>query len=215
MDTLTEVKIEYRRLLRHVNYLEKRYSPAVARDLSACLRVWTELKEEIDNLAKLENWELKFNYAVTSKKLRQMSIDSDEFSLPLPGGARDSGAEVKTFKMYNRALNDKEIRLLYEQEKNNMTNRKVMKFSQWLDHRAFQLKTPDGNIQFSRNEVIEGVANLLGGSHPASVRKEVRQSDRYIKELMNNSILNWPMPYAILMESAQEIINVFKKKLAK
>jgi hypothetical protein len=218
MDPLDELKIEYKRLSRHINFLEKRFSPAVARDLAACLRNFVQLSDIIAQLTESNDWELKFAKDIVTKQLKRAHPAGESMSLPLPASVQSKDMQISGVSFYNHAISQEEVRALYEAGRNTRPVEMRMSFSSWLDNSAYQLKTKEGNRDISRRIFIDRGANLLGGTHPISnsVKSEYANwADPYIVDLLPIQVGLWPVPYTVLMETGQEILRVFKPYLQK
>jgi len=83
-----------------------------------------------------------------------------DFSFMQAGGAKTFGAEIKNAAVYNRALSDKEIKELYNKEKNEI-EQKPISLSEFKKSTCIIIN----KIKISREEVILYVGNKLGGSH--------------------------------------------------
>lgn len=217
MDSVEELRIEYKRLSRHTHFLEKRFSLAVARDLAASLRNWVQMSDVIDEIIKDASWTIKFAKEPNLKAYKKVRASGASISIPLPGSAQSKNMQIAGVNFYDRALSPEEIKALYEAGLNSRLMSQEMTFSDWLNNRAYQAHTNSGNKDISRRTFIDRAANLLGGTHPMCnfVQSEHADwADPYIIESLNMQIGLWPVPYSILMASAQEIIGVFKPYLA-
>lgn len=212
MQPLDELKIEYKRLSRHTNYLSKRFSAAVARDLAACLRNWVQLSSTIDTLTNEYEWDLRFSKQNSTKSAKSISRKGSSISIPLPATASTKDLQISGLRVFDRALPPEEVKKLYQSELSSRRSIQSMQLEVWLNHAAYQVKHDKASKDISRKIFIDRAANLLGGTHPISNYIEDEHAtwaDPYIVELLSTFTGHWPVPYAILMESAQEILRVF------
>lgn len=72
-----------------------------------------------------------------------------------------------------------------------------------------------GNLvrkSISREVLIRRVANTMGGSHPAGA-EALSDFDPAVQELMHTSVGGVPVPYFILLKSAQDILEIAPRLL--
>lgn len=212
MDSIDELKIEYKRLQRHVHFLEKRFSPSVARDLAACLRNWVQMAETISNVIRDESWDIKFSKETIPKILKKIRSKGTNFNVPLPGVVKAGGIQISGVSIYDRALSPDEVKQSYEAGLSSRPSMQIMSFDDWLNNSAYRVHVKGVGKDIPRRNFIDRSANLLGGTHPMCNFVESEHSDwsdPYIIDSLSIQIGLWPMPYAILMETAQEIIRAF------
>lgn len=217
MEPLDELKIEFTRLKRHVNFLEKRFSPAVARDLAACLRNFVQMADTINELITEHSWDVKFSKETLPKSLKKLRSNGASIAVPLPGSVKSKGIQISGVVIHDRVLSAEEVKQSYEAGLSSRPSSQKMSFEDWLNHSAYQVRTDASNKDIPRKIFIDRAANLLGGTHPMSnfVQTEhATWADPYIVDSLKTQVGLWPVPYAILMESAQEIIKVFDTHLA-
>lgn len=92
---------------------------------------------------------------------------------------------------------------------------KKTSFSSWMNSLAARVmlhSTETGALcrhDISREELIKGVANVLGGSHPQGGHNVVNDKDLIVSHLMLYRGFSLPVPYMALMKIAQDIIQAF------
>ncbi len=213
MEPVEELKIELKRLERHVNYLKKRFSSAVARDLAACLRNFVQLSAEIDRLITEQSWDIRFSKEALPKSIKRLRSSGSSWAVPLPGGVQSRNVQISGVVIQDRVLSPAEVRQSYEAGLSARPSRQKMSFEDWLSCCAYQVRTSKGNKDISRKVFIDRAANLLGGTHPMSCFVESEHAtwaDPYIVDSMKIQIGSYPLPCAILLESGQEILKVFQ-----
>lgn len=216
MEPLEELKIELKRLKRHENFLQKRFSSGVARDLATCLRNFVQMSDVINLLIIEQSWDIRFSKESLPKSLKRLRSNGATMAIPLPGSVQSNGIQISGVVVHNRALSPEEVRQSYETGLSSRPSRRNMSFVDWLNNSVYQVRSENGNKDISRKVFIERSASLLGGTHPMSNFVETEHAswaDPYIVGLLSTKIGLWPAPYAILMESAQEIIRAFKEHL--
>lgn len=210
LESYDELKIELKRLGRHVNYLERRFDIGVGRDLASTLRNLLQMVDKIDILCAKNGWTLTFPQQVKTKAMKRLQEGSDRF--PLTGSVITRGFSVSGVAFYNRALSADEIK---ELSKTPHYSSEPMTLRQWLNSSAWEFKINGTFRSVPRSEFIDRCANRLGGSHPMTVTNPDKEhwADNNIIELLNTQIAHMPAPFAVLLETSQTILKVLKPYL--
>jgi hypothetical protein len=213
VDVLVELKIEYQRMARHVGSLAVEFDAAVARDLSACLRNWVQMEQEIDALADSQKWRLSFRHHEKPRELKRLRSRGSFVSVPLPGGAQAEGFTIAAVVKHDRALTAEEVQRSFRLSRDSFSGSKVMRFSDFLSAEGVEFKVDGVSRAVSRRDFIDRCANRLGGTHPMSVATaEDKQhwSDAFILEMFELRVGPWPAPYAVLLETGQQLLETFE-----
>lgn len=97
-------------------------------------------------------------------------------------------------------------------------------YTQWLAGEAVKLSRRDEHgvllptLSISRHMFIKRVSNTMGASHPesdAGKTQYVNSFDAPIQALMRHKIADLPLPYFVLLKSAQDILEIVPDLLAK
>lgn len=210
----SHIKLQFERLKRHYKLAKNEKDPIAFLDLAHTLRIWTELKREVDKIAQKENLKLDLPNKINNKKLKGILKGSTFFDVPL--ASVESGftpeIQVKGIQIVNRALSSEEIKKMYEMGPPEVQTG-YLTFSEWLGAEVISTINPkdNGYIGISREIIIKRVANLLGASHPEGMdqgNEYENQFDPYIKELNKIEVANgYPLTHYQLIEIAEVIIN--------
>lgn len=219
MDIGEELVIEYKRLRRHYNYLHKRWSDSVARDLSSCLRNWVQLAEEADSYATIQRWDLSFPVFNKSKDLNKLLRRSNGERTHFPSGATSGGITVYETVVFNEIMDDEiseNMPMKQTPESPEDPKRKKTNLVDWLDVEVSELANGKVRRGILRKEYIVRVANTLGGAHPVNAPDRdiyYKDIDKFIANRVSNVTANMPEPYAFLMEAAQGILRTYESFL--
>jgi len=208
--------LQYSRLERHYHQSLK-YKDAISfLDLSHCLRIWVDMKNEIDGLVKEKGVQLRLTNTATSKSIKRVLKGSKHIYLPLSSGVESPGIEVKGVRIINRALSADEVKKLYEAGP-PIAQPTTLQYSEWLASGIYEVPSQDSahpQIRISREILIKRVANILGASHPiGSEESDERENrfDSYILELHTIKLADgYPATYYQLLEIAGDTLEGIK-----
>lgn len=212
MNARSELIIELRRLRRHIDALRGGFDLAIARDLATCLRNWVQLASVIDELASSDGWRFTFKHHVKPRELKLIRSRGSFTTMPLAGGITVGGAKVAGVAVHDRALSAEEVRRAYELSKSTFSQPTNLTFSQFLNAEGAEFKIDGTRRAVSRGEFIDRCANRLGGAHPMTVpvtADKEHWADPYVLDLYRLEIGSVPAPYAVLMETAEQIRDTF------
>lgn len=214
---IEHIKIQYERLERHYQSALRDKDLVSFLDLSHALRIWVDMKMEIDKLANRKRVDFEFINVVKSKEAKQVLKGSRYTYLPLGSGVSSPGIEVKGIRITNRALSPDEIKKLYEAGP-PVAQKTKLSFSQWLGSGVYEVPSVDKRhpqLSISRAILIKRVANILGASHPQGTEEadnNENQFDSYVKELHQIELADgYPATYYQLLEVAKDILSEAKK----
>lgn len=214
---IEHIKLQYDRLQRHYNAALKEKDAISFLDFSHALRVWVEMKHNIDAHAKEKKVTFEFKSFVIQKPIKDILKGSKYTYLPLASGVPSPGVEITGFRRTNRAFSPEELKKIVEAgppipEKNELT------YSQWIASGIYDVPSEDPKhpkISISREILIKRVANILGASHPQGTEdgdQGENKFDKYIKEL--HSIVigeGYPATYYQLLEIGKDILDSVPK----
>ena len=129
----------------------------------------------------------------------------------------DGSMELKNFSWIALALEGSAIKALEAVDVSRGN------FSQWMGAEVVRLGYLDERdtlvrISISREQLIRRVANTLDGSHPSSEQKLAEAENRLdapVRELLKFKMGSLPVPYFILLKSAQDILDIAPRLVAK
>lgn len=206
---------QFTRLKRHELIAREKCDLPAMKDLAHILRVWTEMKREVDQHLRTLGASITWNNAfLFSKQIRRYAKDKYFFFLPVINEVQTPGIRVRSLLVVRKAPPDMElIREVY----GGRANRAVMSFTNWLGVGVCLMGNLPGvepsYATLSRQTLIKRTANIFGGSHPDSsnVEDPDRRFDPFIKEMSTYEVANgYPATYFSLLEIANCMITAFE-----
>lgn len=211
-----EIRIEFSRIKRNVEDLKAGWQEHIGRDLVAGLRNWVQLADEIDGLAKENGWKLRFPVHQKTKAEKAILKDGSE-AFYTPGKVERNGMTVASVR-FGSGIDKEEMRKVALSGQGSVNAKQETTFKAWLNSEVYETKTTDGKrFGISRKLFIERTSNVLGGTHPASTYIPERNEqvfDQQIIELLDTRILDMPVPWTMVVEAANGIIDTFDEHLA-
>jgi hypothetical protein len=211
-----DIGIQYYRLLRHYNFAIKNSDPISFLDLSHVLRIWVDMKSNIDNLLKNDYPSIRFKNPRKSKKVDKILKGSKYRFLPLASGVDSPGVQIKGFHFIDRALTPDEVKKLYDAGPPELKTTNIS-FSEWLSSGIYKVPDLENDgleLSISREILIKRVANLLGASHPQGTdigQTNENRFDKYIVDLHSMKLADgFPATYYQLLEIAKDILDTLK-----
>ena len=210
--------------LEHINIqrsrLEKHYSSALNEkdevsflDLAHVLRVWVDMKKDIDIHATRKELDFRFKNYKTTKKVKGVLKGSRYTFLPLASGVESPECKITGMQFFDRALTPQEIKTLFEAGP-PISHPTKLTFCEWLASGIYEVpvsETENQTIRISREILIKRVANMLGASHPAGtdVSDDIENKfDQYVLELHSLKVANgYPATYYQLLEISKDILD--------
>jgi hypothetical protein len=213
---IAQIKLQFKRLEKHHELSLKEKDPVAFLDLTHTLRIFTDMKREIDAKIAELNFFPDFTNTVKNKELSGILKGNNFFSLPISSGVENSDMQVKGLTIINRELTDDEIKKLFELGA-PISRTTQLSFTDWLGAGIVERGTPENKnhpkILISREVLIKRVANILGASHPSGMEQGDEYENRYdsyIRELHDMHVANgFPLTYYQLLEISSEVIRVF------
>jgi len=213
---LAHIKLQFKRLNRHYSFSLEKKDEVAFLDLAHTLRVFSDMKNEIDKSCTQLNFICSFSNTLKNNEISKILKGSKYFSIPLSAGVESPNMQVKGITIIGKALTSEEVKSLYEAGPpvSIPTN---LSFSQWLGANIIDTANPDNEDQpkrsISRYILIKRVANILGASHPAGAEAEddsENSFDPYVYELHGMKVADgYPLTYYQLLGIAEEMIEVF------
>lgn len=216
MNISTELSVEFRRLARNLNSLKEKWEEHVARDLAASLRNWVQLAKEIDNLAESEGWKLMFPVHPKTKAEKRVFNDGSE-AFYTPSTVTNGPMMVAAASFHPGKISQEENKAIVAAGPDGGPANQQMALEAWLNGEVYEIKKDAKRTGISRKLYVERCANMLGGTHPATMYKpEINEQvfDMQILELLNTQLVGIPLPWAFISETAQGIVKAFEPYLA-
>jgi hypothetical protein len=213
---IEQIKLQYQRLERHYKGALELRDQVSFLDLSHALRVWTEMKMAIDEIANDKGIDLGLKNLVREKETKNILKGSKYVYLPLASGVASPGIQVKGLSFINRVLSPEERKKLYEAGP-PLALPTSLTFSQWLASGIYDVPSTNEahpKLTISREILIKRVANILGASHPQGTDysdENENRFDPYVRELHQITVADgYPATYYQLLEIAQDILQGVK-----
>lgn len=209
---IDHVLLQYQRLERRYQESLASKDPISFLDLAHSLRIWVDMKNDIDAIAKKKSVSFRLANTVTSKAIKKILKGSKYTYLPLGSGVESPGVEVRGFRFTNRALTPEEIKTISDAGP-PMSRPVTLSFAEWLASGIFEVPSDDTShpvIRISREILIKRVANILGASHPRGSEQNDEQEnkfDPYVLDLHKTILADgYPATYYQLLEITKDIL---------
>ena len=232
---MEKVIVHLNRLRRHYDTALNYYDEAALLDLSNILRIWTEMKNPLKEISPKFSAQKIFKTSMPGRKIIKLShnleyvfaymptpvvtcanngkslsvpVDkSKEFSASIIMNQKDDRLEIRNFSAIGKSFRGS---ITAER------NQEIIKshtFINWLGAEAVRCAYLDDNDEYkeyaiSREMLIKRVANTLHGSHYSTMEDNstLNKFDAPIHHLLKFKVGGLPLPYFILMKTAQDII---------
>jgi hypothetical protein len=214
----SKIKLQFKRLKRHHGLSLHDKDEIAFLDLAHSLRIFVDMKFEMDEIASHSGLHAGFNNTAKNKKVTDVLRENKYFSVPMSSEVGSPDVSMKGLIFIpNKALNANEIKMLYEAGPPNSIPTKLS-FVEWLGSTIINTANPADSEQprlnISREIFIKRVANILGASHPDKDDVGENRFDPYIKEFHTIEVANgYPLTYYQLLEISSEIIRVYEPLL--
>lgn len=234
--------MQLERLKRHYETAVSNYDEVSLLDLSHVLRIWTELKKSLkDSHPKFSEKKIfktstpgrkiikearGFEYVFAYMPSPVITYANDGCFLSVPDTNKKEASasvvmkqtphhfEIRNFSVIFKSFN----RSLYAERKQETI--KSHNFINWLGAEAVKGAFFNENKEYkefsiSREMIIKRVANTLDGSHASNSEEAVYNNkfDAPVHYLLKYSVGGLPLPYFILMKTAQDILGNSKHLL--
>jgi len=210
------IYLQYKRLERHYESSLQKKDEVSFLDLAHVLRIFTEMKSEIDNLASKKGIAFGFENIKPHPDVKKTLKGKKYTYLPLGSGVPTAGTEVKGIMQIEGKLTTEEF-IKISKAGPPITQKTKLSFGQWMGATIYEIPSMDkvhSKIGISREIFIKRVANMLGASHPQETDKGKgieNKFDVHIKELHQIKLGNgYPATYFQLLEIAKNIIETVK-----
>lgn len=240
---MTNYKTQLERLRRHYQSSVNHYDAISFLDLAHTLRVWTEVKSNIDQLGVNS-----FKKGILTKKVKKVLTGSEYAYAYLPDGVTTSAVatgeiggrnmihgpqadkfsvatlmkiennrdlSIAQFLMVYRVLAQEEMTILNDESKNVPIE--TVSFSKYMESPAiyFQFSGHDPK-HISNEELIKRIANEYEASHADSTDTNFELNNVFsepVKNLMGYGCAQLPLPYFVLLHIANNIITNLEGQL--
>lgn len=228
------VLVQYERLRRHYEHVEKTYDYASFSDLSHILRIWVELKTVLPKIDKSFTSKTLFKSAVPNRKILRAYSDVEYIVAFMPDGITTHAGNQSLFEWDNKdvkfsiggsiAKKDDWIKMTnfhfcFPNAENDTkyitSNPKISRLNlvQWLGAEIIRMNFKNCNgqletVSIPREILIKRLANILDGSHTSLANNGDfdNKFDGPIKFLMSFKCAGCPIPYYLLLKVAQDIV---------
>lgn len=210
----SKIKLQFKRLKRHHQLSLDNKDEIAFLDLSHALRIFVDMKSEVDELISQSGFQTDFSNTVKNRKISDVLRGNKYFSIPISSEVNSPDVLIKGLTFIpGKALNAEEVKKLYEAGPPQQTSTKLS-FSQWLGSIVVSTADPANleqpRLDISREIFIKRVANILGASHPDREDLGENRFDPFIKEFNNVKVADgYPLTYYQLLEISSEIIRIF------
>lgn len=213
---LAHIKLQFKRLKRHHTLSLEEKDEVAFLDLAHILRVFVDMKNEIDESCGQSGVSISFRNTLKNSKFSKVLKGSKYFSIPVSSGVESPNIQIKGMTMIGRAITPEEVKRLYEAGP-PVATLVNLSFSQWLGANIIDTVNPDNEEQprlsISRYMLIKRVANIFGASHPIGTDigdDTGNKFDFYVRELHKVNVADgYPLTYYQLLEISGEIIETF------
>lgn len=213
---INHIFLQYKRLERHYRESLEHKDPISFLDLSNCLRIWVDMKNQIDALAKSKGSSLRLTNTTIPKVVKKVLKGSKHKYLPLGSGVESPGIEVKGIRIVNKALTPDEIKKLCEAGP-PIAQPTSLTFVEWLASGIYEVPSQNSthtHLKISREIIIKRVANILGASHPAGSEEGDERENRFDAHVLDLHKITladgYPATYYQLLEIARDILKATK-----
>lgn len=208
------VELQFRRLERHYRVCLKGIDAISLLDLANTLRIWVDMKKDIDELLQEQCFSPEFPNPTKNKKLMKLLKGTPFTAIPLTSAPKTAGIKVRNIILIGKKLTKEEMRKLSISQ-SHARSRTRLNFSQWLGSEIFEMNRGAGGdrIGISRETIIKRVANILGGSHPwhTGSRKRENKCDYIVRELHQTVVAGgYPLAHYILLDIAEDMVKCLK-----
>lgn len=210
---INHIKLQYSRLSRHYEAAKSTKDPISLLDLTHVLRIWVDMKREVNEMCKEQKIQLNFSNPSDSATLKKILKGSPFTYVPLASGMDGLSVRVKGFTYIGRALSAEEVKKMYEDGPPSTTSSNLT-FINWLGSTVIR-HSPNGSQRqdISREMLIKRVANFLGASHPEGMENSNEYEngfDASIRQLHEIEVANgFRLTYYQLIEIAKAIVENF------
>jgi len=212
---VNQFRLQLARLERHHDRARAERDPISFLDLAHALRVVTEMKADVDGLARTQGISLALPHVVPTRLDKRGRKGGGVMDLPLADGGEGPGGRVWGVRITLGRSRHEEIagRPVPEPPKATPS---TLSFTNWLGATVFWAPSGDAQhreLAISREIIIKRVANVLGASHPAGTEDSDFENrfDPYIKGLHTLMIGDLPAIYQQLLEIAKNTIEAMQK----
>ena len=214
MVDINHMRLQFARLVRHTENAKSGDDPIAFLDLAHCLRIWVEMKADVDQALASMRATPRFKHTARDRRFKEMLRDSGYVFAQLPTGVRIPGqGRIQGLAFTDRVLTNEEVESI-RKIGSPSTGKTDLTFSEWLASEIIetteQVDEQRRRLGISREMLIKRVANFLGASHPAGMESSSEHENRFdphIRRLHEIRVLGGiPLTYYQLLEIAEHII---------
>ena len=214
--------IQMKRLIRHRDRAKKDNDEISFLDLTHCLRIWVDMKKEVQILFESNNVTPSFKNKKVDRRISDLLKNSNYILIPIPFSPNTLSGGMANIIISKNEWTAEQAKKYHElgPPSSIKTN---LSFSQWLNSEIIEVRsnknTPKNRLGIQREMLIKRVANFLGASHPEGMESSKDYENRFdpnIRELHEVFVLDGiRLTYYQLLEIADQIIENLSPLLLK
>lgn len=213
-----DVRIQFERLTRHVEWAVLHFDDIALLDLAATLRVWCDMKRRVQSLMEEAIPPIRLPQHDVPRKLKDLLARTEYIYVPLASGVDGTAIAAKGL-LYApfSTLPDAAVTSLSRLKPPAPTG-STSSFIHWLGS-AVVFRRHRGtagvleSVTISREMLIRRIANTMGGSHPHSTMADdggTNRFDEHIAQIKTILIADGPsLAHWQLIEIGQDIVRTF------
>lgn len=209
-----QLQVQYARLWRNYRLAEKLRDLPTSLDLTHTLRVWTELKHDVDLVARARNVLLAFPPSPQHNALKNALKGRQFAHMPFAGGMGQSGpVKILSMVYMHSMLTEEDFQRLHKAGSPAQPGDTTQSFINWMGGSIVQMPSigpGHRHIQISREILISRTSNILGASHPIGMDESNAREhgfDPYVRALHSLIISNMPGTYFQMTEIARHLLD--------
>lgn len=234
------IRIGLARLYRQYQINSEKYDEIALLDLSHMLRLWVDMKDEVQDYLNSHKINISFPGYTLTKRLSRFLPGKEYVIAAMPGGVQPyrtgekclfhSPKVAEAFVVFAAKFEEDDSFTLYSFNlvycAVNANARKIISdgialkkrsFKLWMEAEAVRVNfvNKEGKLErqiIPREKLVARAANFLGGSHPQGMEETNNIFDPAIEYLMQYTLGGLPLPYFILLKTAKDILELIKLK---
>lgn len=211
MIDIDHIRLQFARLVRHRESAKSGDDPVAFLDLAHSLRIWVDMKSEVDQILTSMNARPRFKHTSHDRRYKEMLRGSGYVFVHLPIGARTAEGKLQGLIWTDKVLPDADAEKIGRMGPPTAGSTDLT-FSQWLGSEIIETTetTSGSRLAISREMLIERVASFLGASHPAGMGSSTELENRFdphVRRLHEIRVLGGiRLTYYQLVEVAEHMI---------
>ena len=130
MISIEHIRLQFARLARHTECATAGYDPVTCLDLAHSLRIWVDMKADVDQTLAAMNAKPRFHNVAPDQRIKQILKGSDYVAIA--GGARiRQEGKIEGFVCTGKILSENQIEQIWKMGP-PLSSKTDLTFSQWL-----------------------------------------------------------------------------------